>query len=225
MITAVGCGTPHVSDPVHSSGLAKYAAMKAAPVVLVAEYERMDLSPVRRTVEITPGVNAPLNLARIEAKVLLTLRGTVRNKDKVEFHSWLWNAGKHGGQRLFRPRPGAVSVVFLREEGGLLRTAGDYPAHDVELDRTHVEALVAEWERSPPGEQKALERVASVYIRSTLEGMTRAWHGRTPELFDFARLTSPAFVAHELSVICRAATNPFAQRAACEIADREFAAR
>jgi hypothetical protein len=44
---------------------------------------------------MTPTI--PLFLARIQADVLLTLRGSASNR--VEFYSWVWASGKHPAHR------------------------------------------------------------------------------------------------------------------------------
>lgn len=88
--------------------------MKSAPSIIVAEIQDAKFaSNEPRQVDKPPGIGGPmvpripLYLARMSARVLLTLRGT--GTTRVQFYSWVWASGKHGGPRLFH-------VLFLRND-------------------------------------------------------------------------------------------------------------
>jgi hypothetical protein len=112
--------------------------MKSAPSIVVAEIQDVKfVSNEPREVDKPPGIGGPvvpripLYLARMSAKVMLTLRGTETHR--VQFYSCVWASGKHGGPRLFHVSPGSVHVLFLRNDSGYLHTVGDYPSYDLEL--------------------------------------------------------------------------------------------
>ena len=134
VLLSAGCGSPvNVIRPViYAQDDQAASAMRSAPVILLVRITGLKLTGDVRNVEKPPEVGGPmvpaipLHLARITADVLLTLRGPVRAT--VELYSWVWASGSHGGPRLFHPNPGAIRVLFLRDEGGYLHTVGDYPS-------------------------------------------------------------------------------------------------
>jgi hypothetical protein len=183
---------------------------------------------------MTPTI--PLRLARIRAKVLLTLRGPIHGN--VEFYSWVWASGTHGGPRLFHPAPGSNHVVFLRQEGKYLHTVGDYPSYDLELKSRWLPALLSAWNSGRESDVDPLERLVSLRLRAEFEGLSAselraAFHDRVPiprdyqlyDLPDLVRLAGPLFVATQLDDICRNSENRFGRFAACDVTGREFPGR
>jgi hypothetical protein len=80
--------------------------MKSAPVIVIAQVQSASLTSKRpREAEKPDGIGGPmarripLYLAKSTAKVLLTVRGA--ESKSIEFYSWVWASGKHGGPRLF----------------------------------------------------------------------------------------------------------------------------
>jgi hypothetical protein len=218
--------------------------MRSAPVILVVKITTANLTGDMRMVEKPPEVagpmtpTIPLHLARIRADVLLTLRGSVRSS--VEFYSWVWASGKHGGPRLFHPAPGSDHVIFLRQDGGYLHTVGDYPSYDLELSPNWVPALLSAWGSGHEGGTEPLERLVALRFRAEFEGLPasqpreRSKGGGAALEFpcyyvrdmpDLVRLVGPFFVATQLDDICRHSPTPSARFAACCLAGWEFPGR
>jgi hypothetical protein len=216
--------------------------MKSAPVILLIEVTTVKLTGGMRIVEkpaevggpMTPTI--PLYLARIRAKVMLTLRGPIRSS--VEFYSWVWASGKHGGPRLFHPVPGSSHVIFLRQEGGYLHTVGDYPSYDLELRARWLPALLSGWNSDREPGADPLEHLVGLRLRAEFEGLsTSEFHAEfndnvpirgdylVHDLPDLVRLVGPFFVATQLDDICRSSKNQFGRFAACSVTAREFPGR
>jgi hypothetical protein len=167
----------------------------------------------------------PLHLARMSANVLLPLRGGQRGT--MQFYCWVWMSGKHGGARLFRPFPGYVHLLFLREQGGYLHTVGDYPAYDLVIPRHWLPAIAAGMQEKGDQAPDLFERLVAVLIRTEFEGdATGIWPNNEPSsVEDLAGLTSPFYVASRLDSICRGSQNRIARLAACESTASLFAGR
>jgi hypothetical protein len=217
-------------------------AMKSAPVILLAEVAEVTPTGDARLVEKPPEVGGPmtptipLHLARIRAKVWLTIRGPVRTS--VEFYSWVWASGKHGGPRLFNPVPGSSHVIFLRQDGGYLHTVGDYPSYDIEVRSRLVPALLSAWHSSHESAGDPLTRLIASRFRAEFDNLSAAQlhaefssHSTIPkeyylrDLPDLVRLAGPFFVVTQLDNICRESTNRFGRIAACTVTGREFPGR
>ena len=150
-------------------------AMKSAPTILLVKIASAKLITYRM-VEKPPEVGGPmvpripLHLARIQGDVLLAVRGTVSNS--VEFYSWIWASGSHGGPRLFHPYPGTYHVVFLRNEGPYLHTVGDYPSYDLKLPASWVPALLSDWKSGYDNHLDPLERLIALRFRAEFEALS-----------------------------------------------------
>src|SRR6266481_3830980 len=76
-------------------------AMRSAPVIVLVKIAKVNLPGDERVVVKPPEVGGPMQrtiplyLARIHADVLLTLRGQAGRS--IEFYTWLWASGMHGG--------------------------------------------------------------------------------------------------------------------------------
>ncbi|MGH9628375.1 MAG: hypothetical protein ACRD7E_08565 [Bryobacteraceae bacterium] len=204
--------------------------MKSAPLVVFAEVVSAKLVSRARQVEkphavpgpMTPTI--PLHLARISANVLLTLRGS--ESSNLEFYSWVWASGKHGGPRLFLPHPGSSHILFLRLEGDYLRTVGDYPAYDLEVPSPHVAEFISDWKSGREIENDLFERIAAVRIKEELESRVSIQRNYwSSDMHDFMGLTSPFFIASKLDSYCRQFPNPSGRFAACDATAREFGGR
>jgi hypothetical protein len=218
---------------IHARDEDRYEAMKSAPFIVMAEIESAKLVSNARDVEKPAGVGGPtaptipLHLAQISAKVLLTLRGT--NLNTIEFYSWVWASGKHGGPRLFHPYPGSSHILFLRDDHGYLHTVGDYPSYDLEIPSRGVPTFISEWKSGSESRSDLFERLTTVRLGAELDTYDTSpadrWHTWSFDIHDLMGLTSPFFVASKLDSFCRNFANPFGQVAACEATAREFPGR
>jgi hypothetical protein len=156
----------------------------------------------------------------------------------VEFFSWILASGSHGVPRLFHPNPGAIRVIFLREEGGFLHTVGDYPSYDLELRSNWLPVLVPAWHSGQESGGYPVERLVALRLRAELEGLSesqlhedfgddgpRVNHDWANDMFDLERIAGPYFVVTRLDDICRHSTNSFARFAACFVAAEQFPGR
>lgn len=217
-------------------------AMRTAPVILLVRIAKMRLTGDTRMVPKPPEVGGPiaptipLHLARINAEVLLTIQGQAPTT--IEFYSWIWASGSHGGPRLFSPDPGAIRVIFLRDEGGYLHTVGDYPSYDLELSSRWVPALLAGWKSGQVSNADPVERLVALRLRAELEGLTenqlredfgedgpRVNHHWVLRMYDLVRLVGPLFVVTQLDDLCLHSGNTSARLAACFVTARDFPGR
>ena len=210
----------HVIRPIiHAKDEQRAASMRSASLVMLAEIQAVEVFEKPREVEKPPEVGGPmitvipLHLARISAKPLLTVDGTAN--ESVEFYSWVWASGKHGGPRLFNPAPGSVHVLFLMRDSGYLHTVGDYPAYDIEVRLQFVKKFIANWEAGFLRGADLLERIAGVRLKAELESLDESeapgYWLNTPEL---VTLTTREFVITQLSNLCASLTNQIG-RASC----------
>jgi hypothetical protein len=233
LLTAA-CNSPSraIRPVIHARDEDKYQAMKSAPVILLAEIVNAKLISGARQVEkpkevagpMTPTI--PLHLARVSARVLLTLRGTERQA--VEFYSWVWASGSHGGPRLFHVWPGSKHILFLREEGGYLHTVGDYPAYDLEVSSDWLPEFESELKSTRESSFDLFERIATVRLRAELAtpGDSRAdFPFPLLDEVDLMGLTSPFFVASKLDSYCRSFPNRVGRLAACAVTANRFPGR
>lgn len=217
-------------------------AMRSAPVILVIEITKAALTGDMRVVAKPPGTagpdtpTIPLYLARIRAKVLLTLRGPVRTK--VEFYSWVWASGKHGGSRLFNPLPGSNHVIFLQQESRYLHTVGDYPSYDLELNSRLMPALLAEWHSGRGNADNPLERLVACRLHAEFDNLSASevyaqFKDSVPipreyylhDVHNLVRLAGDLFLANQLDDVCRHSTNRFGRIAACDVTGSVFPGR
>jgi hypothetical protein len=218
------------------------SAMRSAPLVVLVRISTVGMTGNGRCVEKPPEVGGPmcpripLYLARITADTLLTLRGTAQGH--IEFYSWIWASGSHGGPRLFHPNPGAIRVLFLRKEGEYWHTVGDYPSYDLELPRSWAPALVSDWKAGYESRFNPLERLVALRFRAEFEALSvdqlrddldsdgpRVNHHWASDLFDLIRVVGPLFVASQLDAICQHSPNASARVAACFVSGEYFPGR
>ena len=204
--------------------------MRSAPEILLVKISAAKLTGDTRTVAkpaevggpMTP--TSPLYLARIRADILLKLQGSVGRS--IEFYSWVWASGKHGGPRLFSPTPGSSHVIFLRLHSGYLHTVGDYPSYDVEISSRWLAPLLSFWDSGDDSYANPLERLVALRLRAEFDSLTNSHlheeigdqgpATRTydlPGLPDLVRLVGPLFVATHLDDICLHSRNPSGRRA------------
>lgn len=216
-------GAWYVIRPIiHANDEQKAASMRAAPLVVLAEIKAVEVFEKPREVEKPPELGGPmipvipLHLARILARPLLTLDGTAN--EPLEFYSWVWASGKHGGPRLFDPIPTSVHVLFLIRESGYLRTVGDYPAYDIELRLPIVKKFIANWKAGGLQGNGLLERIAAVLLKTKLETVEETEAEATTywlNPWELVTLTSREFVATQLDKLCTSLTNPGGRAKAC----------
>jgi len=216
--------------------------MRSAPLIVLARISALSMTGDGKCVEKPPEVGGPmcasipLYLARITADVLLTLNGTVQNQ--VEFYSWIWASGSHGGPRLFHPNPGKIRVLFLRKEGTYWHTVGDYPSYDLEFPSSWVPALLSDWKTGYENRLDPLERLVALRFRAEFEALSVGQlredfdsvgplvnHYWATDLVDLVRLVGPWFVATQLDTICHRSANPSARLAACFVSGEYFPGR
>ncbi len=217
-------------------------AMRSAPVILAIEVidrtMTADVRTVGKPAETGGAVvyTIPLHLARIRAKVLLTLRGTAGKE--VEFYTWLWASGKHGGRRLFNPFPETRHVVFLRQEGEYLHTVGDYPAHDLVLYSRLVPEILPIWRSTSEFADDPVTRFVVCRLRAEFD-TPRARQLIAPEedpdwvpteygsydTSDLIRLMGDLFIANQMDNFCRNSTDRFGRISACLQTETNFPGR
>jgi hypothetical protein len=240
---SAACGSPGRSiRPVIYAQDDQALAMRSAPVILLVKITTVKLPGDMRTVAKPPDVGGPMTptiplyLARIRADVLLKLRGSVDSS--VEFYSWVWASGTHGGPRLFHPTPGSTHVIFLRHDGGYLHTVGDYPSCDLEIPSRWLAPFLSAWDSRHETSADPLERLVALRFRAEFDGLSNSQLresvggvGPVPrdyyvrDLPDLVRLVGPLFVATQLDDICRHSTNPAGRLAACFVTGQEFPGR
>jgi len=243
-ISSVACHSPAtvIRPVIYAQDDEAASAMRSAPLILLVKISALSLTGDRKCVEKPSEVGGPmcpaipLHLARIKADVLLTLRGPVQ--DQVEFYSWVWASGSHGGPRLFHPTPGRFRVIFLRNEGGYLHTVGDYPSYDLELPSSWIPALRSDWNSAYGTQLDPLERLVSLRFRAEFEALSqsqlredfdsngqRVNHYWATDLQDLIRVVGPFFVVSQLDSICHNSANPSARMAACFVSGESFPGR
>jgi hypothetical protein len=228
-LVTVGCRSPRdVIRPVIHANDDRIAAMKAAPIVIVAEMHGVKLLPGEpRAVEKPQGIGGPvspevlLDLAEISAKVRLTLRGPELN-DFV-FYAWVYHFGTHGGPRLFQPNPGSVHVMFLKRESGYLHTVGDYPNYDIEIPSSLFPSFLAVWRTGYGQDANLVDRSVAVLLKSYFEiGFPEASPYPIVRTRELAQLTGPAWFASQLDRLCHDLGNPAGRAAACRVLTEEY---
>jgi hypothetical protein len=199
----------------------KTTAMRTAPLIFVAKIQDTDVHGEPRQVEKPASVGGPmvptipLYLARISAKPLLFLRGS--GSDLVEFYSWVWASGKHGGPRLFHPTPDSFHILFVMADSGYLHTVGDYPSYDIELGSHGVQKFIAVWESGVLPGADLLERIVAAVLRAELESVDEKDEavGYWLNINELVDLTSAKFVASQLTSLCKTIPNPRGRAQAC----------
>jgi hypothetical protein len=230
-LSAVAQASPQAVGPViHARDEDKYQAMKSAPVILLAEFTSATavsgIRDVPKPLEVGGPMapTIPMAWVQISARVLLTMRGPERSA--VQFDSWMYAGGKHGGSRLFHPSPGSVHVVFLREDNGILHTVGDYPAYDLEFPTRWLPAFISQWKSGKSLDADLFERIAAVQLQAEFESIRAAEREYfSPGMQALMGLTSPFFVAGQLDTLCRQLANPSGRFAACYLSAQTFPGR
>ena len=199
---------------------ARVAAMKSAPVVVIAQIQSARLTSKRpREVEKPDGIGGPmvpripLYLAKITAKVLLTVRGA--ESKSIEFYSWVWASGMHGGPRLFHLDTGSVHVLFLKNDSGYLHTVCDYPNCDLQIGSKWSTALIATWRAGYGRNLELSERLVAVRLKGELAGVQDDFSDYSRDMYDLVNFTSPSFVVGQLGSLCQSLTNPLGRKIAC----------
>jgi hypothetical protein len=223
----IDCRGPQnsIRPVIHAKDEDRIAAMRAAPIIVVAEIQNRRVFSKPQEVVMPSAVNPmvasiPLNLAEISAKVLLTVRGSERSD--IQFYSWIWASGNHGGRRLFHASPESIHVLFLKEESGYLHTVGDYPAYDLEIRHRWLPAFLADWRAGYEQGGGLIERVVAVRIKAELETAPTDLSSLPPDRRDWwwcdgelMELTSASFIGRQLDSLCRSLSNPVGRVAAC----------
>jgi hypothetical protein len=210
---------------IHASEEERYEAMRSAPVIVIGQLGNLQVIGFTPKVPKPSGIGGPnipsipMYLIQQTARVLATLRG--EGRDTVEFYYWTYAIGKHGGPRLFNASPGSGHVLFLKEEGGLLRIVGDYPAYDLEITR----GFVAEFSSEADSEFDLFERIVAAHIRTHLKARVLDERYISGGIFEWIKLTSPFFVVSALDTYCRSFPHPPGQIAACTMTAVEFPGR
>lgn len=243
-LLACSCGSPALAirPVIHANEDQAGEAMKTAPMIFVIRIADVDLTgdirDVAKPAEVagprTPTI--PLHLARIKADVLITARGAPRSK--IEFYSWIWASGSHGGPRLFHAHPGNCTVVFLRDEGVYTHTVGDYPSYDLELRDGWMPAFEAAWKSGRLNGIDVVDRLVALRLKAEFESMTEkrlreGFGEKVPkvnynwalDIRDLIRVAGPHFVATEIDKTCLHSTNPTARFAACYATAQNFPGR
>lgn len=204
--------------------------MKSAPVILLAEFTSATPSsaiweatkPAEVGGPMSPTI--PMGLMQISARVLANIRGS--QPDTVLFYSWIYAGARHGGNRLFNPRPSSIHIVFLREDGGILQTVGDYPAYDVEVPTQRSAAFLSAWDSLQNTGPNPLERIVAAHLKAEFEGVRDGDREHfSADMQTLIGITSPFFVARQLDTMCRQLANPPGRAAACYTTAQAFPGR
>ncbi len=230
-LAVVSCNLParKVRPVILTRPEAKYQAMKSAPLIVIAKVLGSKLVSGPREVEdpgnsSNPPRKIPLHLAWISADAPLALRGDVRGP--MQFYSWVWASGMHGGERLFQPYPDYCHILFLREEAGYLHTVGDYPAYDFEFSCSRLPALLSGLQSSSDDGADLFERLVTVFLKTELETADAIYQSYSPSaVLDLMGLTSEFYVASRLDSFCRYLPNRFGRFAACVATANQFSGR
>ncbi len=242
-LLTTACRSPAFSiRPVIYSYDGGAAAMKNAPIILLVRISDARLTGDARTVAKPADIGGPqsptvpLHLAEIDADVMLAVRGQA--PPAIRFYSWIWASGSHGGPRLFHPDLGGARLLFLREEGGYLRTVGDYPSYDLEVYSVWLPRLLSAWNSGLLDGTDPLARFVGLRLRAEFESLTgrelrehfdangpTVNHHWVLDLHELVRLAGPYFVASQVDDICLRSENPTARFAACYVAAKWFPGR
>jgi hypothetical protein len=230
-LAVLGCNSPArtIRPEILVRPEAKYRAMQAAPVIVLAKVLEYKLVTGAREVEDpgddhNPARVIPLNLAEISANAVLTLRGNVRGP--MRFYSWVWASGKHGGERLFHPYPDSCHILFLREVAGYLHTVGDYSAYDFEFSCDRLPSVLSGLQSESGDTTDLFERLVTVLLNTELETADAIYRNYSPPaMLDLMGLTSEFYVASRLDSFCRDFPNRFGRYAACVATANEFYGR
>jgi hypothetical protein len=203
-----GCrSSPEAIRPVIHTNEDRIAAMRSAPIILVAEIRAARLLPVEtRAVEKPPGIGGPiaprvlLDLAEVSAKVRLTMRGA--EMEEITFYIWVYHFGKHGGPRLFHPQPGSFHVMFLRKESGFLHTVGDYPNYDLEIPAESFPILLSSSQTGYAQDGDLTRRIAAVSLKAYLESPSVTEFNTHSLIGDLTNLMGRPFVTGQLDSLC-----------------------
>ncbi len=210
VVVVSGCRSPrHQVIPTIYDSQDRIGAMKSAPIVVRAEIQKAKLLPggpldVEKPLDIAGPMapRIPLYLAEMSATVVLTMRGAALHKPN--FYSWVWHSGSHGGPRLFHPDQGSFHILFLRRVAGYLRTVGDYPNYDLEIDHETIGPFLSAWQAGYGRDLGLMERITAVRIKTYLENIP----GHTSDhssfsTFELTALTSAPFVANQVEFHCQ----------------------
>lgn len=220
------CRSPwEVIPPViHAKPEDKAAAMISAPVIIIAEVQDAKLYNRPREVEKPPEVGGPmmpripLDLAKVSANVLLTLRGP--ETTHVQFYSWIWASGSHGGPRIFSPSPGLVRILFLEEKAGYLHTVGDYLSYDLMIRARSVPTFLSEWNAGYARGGTLVERIVGVLLKAELENVPADGSNSFLNTWDLGELASFSYIKGQFELLCNHLRNSTGRAKACaELAD------
>jgi hypothetical protein len=220
-LAITGCRSPFsgIRPDISASDKQRIAAMKSAPIIVLAEIDDAILSSQSRQVAKPPGIGGPmmpsipLHLATVTAKSLLVLRGTAPSR--LRFYSWVWASGKHGGPRLFTTSNGDVHFLFLKKDSNYLRTVGDYLAYDIRLPVRLVAPFIAGWHSGYEHQRTAVERLVAVGLRAELENIRTGQTDYCLSTAQLEELTSATFVTDQLNSLCESISNPVGRATAC----------
>lgn len=212
----------------HELRSARAQAIRSASDIVIAEIEQFKIIGDPRNLTHIGSANSsefpdiPMYPARITAKIHATLRGSLH--DTVEFYSWIWNSGSHGGGRLFDPKTSAFHVLFLTRSTGHLQTVGDYPNYDFLITPVHFQKVLSEFQTAKRPD--LFERLSRAMLTAEYQNLKSLLSGYTPyDMVELAGLTSPFYFASLLDEFCRNLPNPEGRVAACELLAREFIGR
>ena len=221
-LVSTGCNSARnaIIPVIPASASARAAAMKSAPIIVIAEIQIAGLTSRQpKEVEKPEGIGGPmvpripLYLAKISAKPLLTVRGT--QSKSIEFYSWVWASGKHGGPRLFHADPHSVHILFLKNDSGYLHTVCDYPNCDLQINPKWSGAFLETW-RTGYGENLELaERLVAVRMKGELAVIQNDRSDYWRDMCDLVDFTNASFVAGQLDSLCQGLTNPTGRQVAC----------
>jgi hypothetical protein len=228
-LVTVGCHSAldAIVPVIPATDSARAAAMKSAPVVVIAEIQSASFaSNGPREVEKPEGIGGPmvprilLYPAKAIATVLLTLRGD--EKKSIEFFSWVWASGKHGGSRLFSLDKGSIHVLFLKNDPGYLHTVCDYPNCDLQISSKWSMAFLETWRAGYGRNLDLAERLVAVRLKGELAGVQSDSSDCPRDMIDLFNLTSPSFVVGQLGSLCQSLTNPVGRKIACSLYAEEL---
>lgn len=188
-----------------------------APDIAVVHVSGAEL--LGREIEVTPPQKTVVRLVRIDGEVENVIRGELP-KGRVRFYFFVNVPSKNGySTPRYWLRTGSRYIVFLREDGGYLRTMADVTAPEIPVLTGPHDQLVAPGDGSLPPDPRMEILVATLVPTAEYDPAFAATIPRTESVIrEFVRPVDTALVLRGLL----AHPDPDIQAQACLVLARRF---